>query len=82
MKRSLIGITVAITVLVAVITGVARADPLPGEVLKFYQTPLNNGLVLMPPGGVLPPGSVPAPWPGHDEVSTAYLTNGQLPLSM
>src|SRR6266446_1513746 len=76
MKRSLIGITLAIVALVAVIPGVVRADPLPGEVLKFYQTPLNNGLVILPPGGILPPGSVPAPWPGHDEVSTAYLTNG------
>src|SRR5260221_11257807 len=76
MKRSFIGITLAMVGLVTVIPRAVRADPLPGEVLKFYQTALNNGLVLLPPGGILPPGSVPAPWPGHDEVSTAYLTNG------
>ena len=66
MKRSLIGITVVITVLVAVVAGAVRADPLPGEVLKFYQTPLDNGLVLLPPGGTVPSGSVPAPFPGHE----------------
>jgi hypothetical protein len=76
MKRSLIGITLAMVALVAVITGAVRADPLTNEVLKFYQTPLNNGLVLMPPGGTLSSNSVPAQWPGHDELSTAYLTNG------
>jgi hypothetical protein len=64
MKRSLIGITVAITGLVAVITGTVRADPLPGEVLKFQQLPLNN--------------TASAPFPGHDELSTAYLTNGNV----
>lgn len=43
---------------------VAHADPLPGEVLKFQQLPINN-LVL--------PGPVPAPvYQGHDELSTAY----------
>jgi PEP-CTERM motif len=45
------------------------ADPLPGEVLKFRQAPLNNGAVPGPPGTVVPG----APYFGHDELSTAYL---------
>ena len=43
------------------------ADPLPGEVLKFQQLPLNNGG---------PPSTGGAPFPGHDEWSTANLVNG------
>src|SRR5579859_7650686 len=76
MKRNVIGIGVTVVVLVVALVRPAQADPLPGEVLKFYQTPLDNTVVLMPPGGALTSGSVPAPWPGHDEFSTAYLTNG------
>ena len=77
MKSSLVGMALAGRTLLAVMTGSVWADPLPGEVLKFYQSPLNNGLVL-PFGTVIPPGSVPASFPGHDELSTAYLTNGQV----
>ena len=41
------------------------ADPLPGEILKFEQLPLNGPLGSPPFPG--------APFPGHDEKSTAYL---------
>jgi len=50
--------------LVAIICGRSFADPLPGEVLKFEQLPLNNGLA---------PSVGGAPFPGHDELSTADL---------
>lgn len=54
----------------------ATADPLPGEVLKFYQAPLNNAGPLYPIGAV--PTSLDNPaspaFPGHDELSTATLT--------
>jgi hypothetical protein len=59
--------------LVVALCGRALADPLQGEVLKFYQTPLNNGLPIYPPGAVPSPTDVPAPFPGHDELSTAHL---------
>ena len=42
------------------------ADPLPGEVIKFQQLPLNNGVRQVRA----------APFPGHDEWSTANLVNG------
>src|SRR5690348_13118852 len=45
----------------------AHADPLPGEILKFQQKPLNNTVVG------------PAIYNGHDSPSTAYpavLSNG------
>jgi hypothetical protein len=54
--------------LVAIVCGRSFADPLPGEVLKFEQLPLNNGV---DPSTGLPDGG--APFPGHDELSTAYL---------
>jgi hypothetical protein len=41
-------------------TAVALGDPLPGEVLKFQQLPINN---LVIPGAI---------YQGHDELSTAY----------
>jgi hypothetical protein len=48
----------------------ASADPLPGEILKFQQLPLNNGLLPVPSvAGV----TIGAPFPGHDELSTANL---------
>jgi hypothetical protein len=56
----------------------ASADPLSGEQLKFFQSPLNGG-----PPGVYPVGDVfptttdnPAPFLGHDELSTATTTDG------
>ena len=52
----------------ALLSGPALADPLSGEVLKFEQLPLNNGLA---------PSTGGAPYYGHDERSVAYLnTNG------
>ena len=44
----------------------AQADPLPGEVLKFQQLPLNNTQVF---------GQV---YQGHDELSTAWLDTSGL----
>jgi hypothetical protein len=74
MKPSLARIALAIVALIAVIAGPVWADPLPGEVLKFYQLPLNNTFVPLPPGAVYTNGA-PTPFPGHDELSTA-LFNG------
>ncbi len=50
------------------VCGRAYADPLPGEILKFQQLPLNNG--IYPPTGTPTGGQ---PFPGHDEWSTAIL---------
>ncbi len=51
--------------LLAALSSRAHADPLPGEVLKFQQLPLNNG--IYPPTGTPTGGQ---PYPGHDEWST------------
>ena len=55
----------------------ASADPLPGEQLKFFQSPLNGsvpGSVGVYPVGAVPlPTDTPAPFLGHDELSTATL---------
>jgi hypothetical protein len=59
-------IGLAVVILSATICGRSFADPLPGEVLKFEQLPLNNGLA---------PSVGGAPYPGHDELSTADLTS-------
>ena len=70
--------------------GQAFGDPLPGEILKFQQLPLNNGAPVINPylGPFINPNPFPlvapptptAPFPGHDETSTAYAnlfdTNG------
>ena len=53
----------------------AVADPLPGEILKFQQLPLNNGLTPYYPAAL--PGG--APYYGHDELSTATRTNVNIP---
>jgi hypothetical protein len=66
----------------AVVALPALADPLPGETLKFLQMPLNGGLPLpiAPPAGSI--FGAPAPFPGHDELSTAWLNrDGQTPLT-
>jgi hypothetical protein len=56
-------VSTAIIIATAVFTVPAMADPLPGEVLKFQQLPLNVGL---------PPSNGGAPYAGHNETSTAY----------
>jgi hypothetical protein len=63
--------------LVAAAAPFASADPLPGEQLKFFQSPLDGG-ALAPAPGIYPIGAsfnpltdAPAPFPGHDELSTA-----------
>src|SRR5262249_13859189 len=81
----------AAMVLLFSITRQVVADPLPGEVAKFVQLPLNCGLPVYP-GGAAFPGTAPPPWvlasivgapasfPGHDELSAASLTaNGAAP---
>jgi hypothetical protein len=53
----------------------ANADPLPGEIAKFIQLPLNGGLPIPLTPGSIPPGAVSGaqqPFPGHDELSTAW----------
>jgi hypothetical protein len=57
------------------VASIASADPLPGEQLKFYQSPLNDA-----PPGIYPVGATPlatdkpAPFPGQDINSTAITT--------
>jgi hypothetical protein len=54
------------------LAGTAIADPLPGEALKFYQSPLNGGGPGVYPVGATPLATdTPAPFLGHDELSTA-----------
>jgi hypothetical protein len=66
----ILAICVALVVGSAIASRLASADPLPGEILKFQQLPLNNGFVP----GVVPGTTLPgAPFPGHDELSTANL---------
>jgi hypothetical protein len=73
-KSTLLGIAG----LVAVVAPFASGDPLPGEQLKFFQSPL-DGAATTPPAGIYPigatpsPNDTPAPFPGHDELSTATL---------
>ena len=62
MRASLILLS-GIGAICALLAPKAWADPLPGEVLKFQQLPLNLGL---------PPSPGGAPFPGHDELSSAY----------
>src|SRR5262245_34030801 len=70
---------VALCVL-AFAVGQTWADPLPGEILKFQQLPLNNGLPVINPytGPYINTNGLPIPlptvggvqFPGHDELST------------
>jgi hypothetical protein len=68
-KNTLLGIAALVTAAAPS----AWADPLAGEQLKFYQTPLDGAIA----GGIYPIGATPtaadnpAPFPGHDELSTA-----------
>src|SRR4051812_20258553 len=62
MRASLI-LLIGIAAISALLAPRASADPLPGEALKFQQLPLNLGL---------PPSPGGAPFPGHDELSSAY----------
>jgi hypothetical protein len=62
----------AIVVLFAALAPI-YADPLPGEVAKFAQLPLNGGLPVFTTPETLPVVGTPAPFPGHDELSTAWV---------
>jgi hypothetical protein len=59
----------------AIVNETANADPLPHQIPKFAQLPLNGEPNGGPPT-ILRPGSAPifpvAPFAGHDELSTAY----------
>jgi len=86
--RSCVVLATLLAIAFAFVT-TASADPSPGELLKFYQMPLNNGATpyLVPFPGSNPAGSsygtVPslAPFPGHDELSTAWRTSPTAPYS-
>src|SRR5262245_27032526 len=65
MKTLHMGLALAVAALFAAVGAQAFADPLPGEILKFQQLPLNNGL---------PPSVGGQQFPGHDEWSTALLS--------
>jgi len=67
-------ILVALAIWIGLAAG-AVADPLPGEILKFQQMPLNNGLTPYYPTPI--PGG--APYYGHDEWSTATRTSPTAP---
>lgn len=58
-RKQIILITTALG-FVGFAASVSHADPLPNEILKFQQLPLNNLVVGTPI------------YPGHDELSTAY----------
>src|ERR1043166_4902943 len=47
MKPSLIFVALVVSM-----AGAVQADPLTNEVIKFYQLPLNNTFVPLPPGAV------------------------------
>jgi hypothetical protein len=81
---------ITVSLLAVVLFAVASqvfGDPLPGEVLKFQQLPLDGGVPVVAPylGPFIGPNPLPvpvtplspapspfAPFPGHDELSTAY----------
>src|SRR6478672_6317506 len=68
--RNVLLFGLALAVLCVFLRAVASADPLPGERLKFRQWPLNNGLLPEPVN------AAGAPFPGHDELSTAIPVDG------
>jgi hypothetical protein len=67
-----------VAALVTAICGQTFADPLPGEFAKFAQLPLNGGLPVSITPLPVPVVGTPAPFPGHDELSTAWV-NPQVP---
>jgi len=69
MTRHRVTLLFAAVALTAALIGRSSADPLPDEILKFQQLPLNNGNN----NGVYPNFGQSAPFPGHDEWSTAVL---------
>jgi hypothetical protein len=59
------------------IASLASADALPGEQLKFFQSPLNGGGAGVYPLGAIPlTTDTPARFLGHDELSTATTFDG------
>ncbi len=64
MKTKAIAILTAAAL--AVICAPAMADPLPGEILKFQQLPMDGTAILNSQG-------IATKYYGHDELSTAYL---------
>ena len=70
-------VPLALFSLVFITVAPAFADPLPGEVAKFAQLPLNGGLPISVAPLPVPIVGTPAPFPGHDELSTAYFNPNQ-----
>ena len=70
-------VPLALFSLVLVAVAPAFADPLPGEVAKFAQLPLNGGLAISVAPLPVPIVGTPAPFPGHDELSSAYFNPNQ-----
>src|SRR5258705_10304211 len=66
-KKRLLIAALAIGIGLVLVARTAVAEPLPGEFVKFSQLPLNLGL---------PPSAGGAPFPGHDERSSAYPVAG------
>ena len=74
MRRRLSNFVLAAMFCTSLFAARLQADPLSGETLKFIQMPLNGGLpvpVALPSGAV---SGAAAPFPGHDEASTAYMS--------
>jgi hypothetical protein len=65
-RRRLTTGVAALLLVASIACAPALADPLSGEILKFEQLPLNNGVA---------PSVGGAPYFGHDERSTAYLNS-------
>lgn len=74
-------ITVSLfTIVLLLAAGQVFGDPLPGEIAKFAQLPLNGGLPVSTTGLVpVPIVGTPAPFPGHDELSTAWINPNTSP---
>ncbi len=72
-RRPASGLLLAAAAAALGFSSIASADPLPGEVLKFYQAPLNNAAPIYPPGSAPTSLDIPASprFTGHDELSTA-----------
>jgi hypothetical protein len=63
------GIALTLCTVTALLTTVAQADPLSGQVLKFQQNPMIGTQVGVDAAGL------PAFYDGHDELSTAWLSS-------
>jgi len=84
MKRFILAHALVAIVFSTFCIATTNADPLPGEIAKFIQLPLNGGLPIALTPGSIPPGAVSGaqqPFPGHDELSTAWRTQAGGPFT-